>query len=421
MKINKLKGVLDYYGDNMKVFNFIKNQASKIVETYGYHEVLTPIIEPSEVFLRTVGDETDIVGKEMYLFKDRGDREIALKPESTASIMRMVVENKLYIEPGLKKYYYLSPNFRYDRPQAGRYRQFYQFGVEAMGEESPYLDAEIIQMAYEILTSLGLKNIQIQINTLGSSNTRANYNNALKEYFRDKLDALCDDCQRRYTTNTLRMLDCKKDHDNPVLLKAPKIQDYLSDEDELYFKTLLKTLDTLNVPYLINPTIVRGLDYYTNDIFEFIYTNPLSPIDGLALGGGGRYNNLAGAFDGPEVKSIGFGFGMERLMQAITSENIEIKEDYKTIVVITLSDSLKQEGIKLANKLRKQHFLVELDYKNNNLKPQFKLCDRLNPALIIIVGEDEMANNMITVKWPSKQMQKQIKINELDEIVKNLE
>ena len=415
MKVTKLKGVLDYYGEMAEYFKLVRNEATKVVETYNYKKIITPIIESADVFMRTAGEESDIVGKEMYLFKDRGDRLIALKPESTASVMRMMVENKLYVEGGLKKFYYLSPNFRYDRPQAGRYRQFYQFGIEAMGAMSPYLDAEVIQMAYQILVNLGIDHAVININTLGSDVARKNYTQALKAYFSDKLDNLCDDCKRRFDTNPLRMLDCKKDRDTDILKNTPKIQDFLTEEDRTYFATLLQTLDELGVPYVVNPKIVRGLDYYTNDIFEIIYEKEKSPLKGLALIAGGRYNNLGEQFDGPQIPSTGFGMGVERIIE-ILKENVDQQlNKAKSAVVITMSNDAKIYGLKIANMLRKLAINVELDYVNNNLKPQFKLCDKLQPDYIVIIGDDEMAQGIIKVKIPSTGEQKDLPVDNINE------
>ena len=417
MKINKLKGVLDYYGEDSALFNYVESISKEIAVNYGYSEVKTPIIEAAEVFLRTIGDESDIVGKEMYLFKDRGDRNIALKPESTASIMRMVVENKLYVEPGLKKFFYCSPNFRYDRPQAGRYRQFYQFGIEAMGVESPYLDAEVISMGYQILQKLGISKVKVCINTLGSSNTRKRYVDELKNYFSDKLDQMCEDCKRRYKTNTLRMLDCKADANNTVLINVPKITSYLDEEDAKYFDCLLKALKALNVPYEVNPTIVRGLDYYTNDIFEIIYDDESSPLNNLALIAGGRYNNLGEEFDGPNIPSIGFGMGMERIMGAIKELGWKPKYNNNSIVIITMSEEAKIFGLDLASKLRSNGYVVNLDYVNTNLKPQFKLCDRLNPKYIFIIGDDEIASKKIKVKISDTKEQFDLELNKLNEFL----
>lgn len=415
MKINKLKGVLDYYGEDAKRFQVVRNVSTEICEAYGYSEVITPIIEQSDVFIRSAGEHSDIVGKEMYIFKDRGDREIALKPESTASVMRMVVENKIYVNPGVKKYYYCSPNFRYERPQAGRFRQFYQFGVETMCEESPYLDAEVIEMAYRIVKKLGISKATVYINTLGSDESRKVYTKELKSYFEPFLNELCEDCQRRFEKNPLRMLDCKVDAKTDIMKNAPKISDYLSEEDNEYFTKLCNTLDALNVPYVINPRLVRGLDYYTNDIFEIIYEEENSPYNGLALIAGGRYNNLGQEFDGPQIPSIGFGMGVERMMGVISELDNANSDNKIKVAVLTLSDACKVEGLLLANYLREKGFLAFIDYKNNNLKPQFKLCDREKVDYILIIGDDEVTNNVVRVKNVQTNEQIDLPINKLNE------
>ena len=415
MKINKLKGVLDYYGEDAKRFQIVRNASTEICEAYGYSEVITPIIEQSDVFIRSAGEHSDIVGKEMYIFKDRGDREIALKPESTASVMRMVVENKLYVNPGVKKYYYCSPNFRYERPQAGRFRQFYQFGVETMCEESPYLDAEVIEMAYRIVKRLGISKATVYINTLGSDESRKVYTKELKSYFEPFLSELCEDCQRRFDKNPLRMLDCKVDAKTEIMKNAPKISDYLSAEDQEYFTKLCNALDALNVPYVINPRLVRGLDYYTNDIFEIIYEEENSPYNGLALIAGGRYNNLGQEFDGPQIPSIGFGMGVERMMGVISELENNNEDDKVKVAVLTLSENCKVEGLLLANYLREKGFLAFIDYKNNNLKPQFKLCDREKVDYILIIGDDEVNNNVIRVKNVKSNEQCDLPIEKLNE------
>ncbi|MBR2891685.1 MAG: histidine--tRNA ligase [Bacilli bacterium] len=415
MKINKLKGVLDYYGEDAKRFQIVRNVSTEICEAYGYSEVITPIIEQSDVFIRSAGEQSDIVGKEMYIFKDRGDREIALKPESTASVMRMVVENKLYVNPGVKKYYYCSPNFRYERPQAGRFRQFYQFGVETMCEESPYLDAEVIEMAYRIVKKLGISKVCVYINTLGSDESRKVYTKELKSYFEGYLNELCPDCQRRFEKNPLRMLDCKVDANTTIMKNAPKIGDYLQEEDNEYFNKLCAALDALNVPYVINPRLVRGLDYYTNDIFEIIYEEENSPYNGLALIAGGRYNNLGQEFDGPQIPSIGFGMGVERMMGVISELDTYKDNEKCKVAVLTLSETCKVEGLLLANYLRENGFLSFLDYKNNNLKPQFKLCDRENVDYILIIGDDEVSNNVIRAKNVKTNEQIDLPIEKLNE------
>ena len=415
MKISKLKGTLDYFGDTIKRFQAVCNASKKICESFGYEEVITPVIESIDVFVRSAGENSDIVGKEMYTFPDRGNRMIALKPESTASVMRMVVENKIYANPGVKKYYYLSPNFRYERPQAGRYRQFYQFGVETLCEESPYLDAEVILVAYRILEELKINNAKVYLNTLGSDETRKNYTKALKTYFEPLVSELCDDCKRRFEKNPLRMLDCKVDAGTEIMKNAPKISDYLSEEDDLYFTELCKTLDALNIPYIINSRLVRGLDYYTNDIFEIIYEKENSPYNGLALIAGGRYNNLGQEFDGPQIPSIGFGMGVERMIGVLEENNyVDDSKNTAKISVITMSNACKIEGIRLTDYLRRNGFEVFMDYKNNNLKPQFKLCDRENVDYILIMGDDEVQNDTIRIKNVKENTQEDIKINELN-------
>ena len=369
--------------------------------------------------MRSAGASSDVVGKEMYVFKDRGDRDIALKPESTASVMRMYVENKLYANPGLKKYYYCSPNFRYERPQSGRYRQFYQFGVEVMGEESPYLDAEVIELAYQMIKNLGIKKAKVYLNTLGSDETRARYREALKAYFEPHLDELCEDCKRRFATNPLRMLDCKVDGEKEVMKNAPKISDYLSAEDEAFFNTLCQALEALGVPYAKNERMVRGLDYYTNDIFEIIYEDSASPLDGLALIAGGRYNNLGQEFDGPQIPSIGFGMGMERMSGVIEELGITPCSAAQPVVaILSLSDAAKIASLKLACLLRNNGYQVVMDYKNNNLKPQFKLSDRENASIILILGDDELASGSINVKLVKEAIQEVIPQSKLLEYLK---
>ena len=414
MKINKLKGVLDYYGKDMELFQIVRDTATSLCESYGYEEVITPIIEQTEVFVRSAGASSDVVGKEMYVFKDRGDRDIALKPESTASVMRMYVENKLYANPGIKKFYYCSPNFRYERPQAGRYRQFYQFGVEVMGEESPYLDAEVIELAYQMLVKLGIKKAKVYLNTLGSDATRARYREALKNYFEPNLGELCDDCKRRFETNPLRMLDCKVDGEKEIMKKAPKIANYLSEEDDAFFSELCKALDALKIPYAKNDRMVRGLDYYTNDIFEIIYEDESSPLNGLALIAGGRYNNLGQEFDGPQIPSIGFGMGIERMGGALAELGvIEAKKRVPVVAILSLSNQAKLKALELANNLRGEGYLVVMDYKNNNLKPQFKLTERECANWILILGDDELNNGTINVKNVASGLQEVIAQAEL--------
>lgn len=415
MKINKPKGTQDLFGYQAKQYRHIQNICSKIATNFGFEEVITPIFEASETFIRSVGESSDIVNKEMYTFIDKGNRSITLRPEATAAVMRMYVENKLYADQNTHKYFYFGPFFRYERPQAGRTRQFTQFGVEAYGVESPALDADIINMACKMLNALGAKNVKVAINTIGSKLSRDSYREALTEYFRPYLSELCEDCRNRFLKNPLRMLDCKVDSENVIMKNAPKIKDYLVEEDQRYFNDLLKYLDLFAIKYEISDRLVRGLDYYTNDVFEFIYDDATSPINGMALGGGGRYNDMGKEFDGPDVKAIGFAFGVGRVMMIMDEQGINVdNENINQIAIVTLGEKAKVAGLKLLDYLRKLELKAEIDYVNTNLKPQFKMCERINADYIIIIGDDEIANNELNIKNVKTKDETKIKLTELN-------
>lgn len=414
MAYQKLKGTLDFIGLDSKKYRFIEKKVFEIIQSYGFNEVITPIFEATDVFVRSSGEASDIVSKEMYTFLDKGERSITLRPEGTASLVRCFIENKLYSEPGIKKYFYFGPMFRYERPQKGRYRQFNQFGVEVYGDSSPYLDSDVIFSAYKILSDLGIKGIKLKINTIGDFKSRSNYSIALKEYFKDKLDFLCDDCKNRYEKNPMRILDCKVDQESSILQNAPKIKDYLTDEAKDYFNKTLKALDSVGVPYFVDENLVRGLDYYTDTVFEFI-----SDFDGLAICAGGKYAELIKSFNGPDIPGIGYAFGIERIMNIMEQENLFPKLENKTdVVIISLDDASKVSALKLANNLRSNKISVEMDYKNNNLKPQFKLSDRLNPKFIVIIGEEERESEIYTVKDTINKTEEKIKLERLIQYIK---
>ena len=415
MKITKIKGTLDFTGNEAVKYRYIEKTCTNIAKKFGFSEIITPIIEQTDCFVRATGEASDIVQKEMYTFLDRGERSITLRPEETACVMRHFVENKKYANPGLTKYYYFGPMFRYERPQAGRYRQFTQLGVECYGNENPLMDADIINMAWQMLSSIGVDNLKICINTIGGKESRAKYQVALKEYFVDKLDELCPDCKVRYQKNPLRMLDCKVDSGLEIMSNAPKIKDYLEDCDKEYFDTILTYLDALGLKYEISERMVRGLDYYTNDVFEIIYDNPKSQLNGLAVCAGGRYNDMGAEFDGPTIQAIGFAMGVERLMAIMDeAENTDYLEQNDSITVITLGQNAKLAGVKLTNYLRKNNLHAEIDYAANSLKPQFKLSERMNARYIIIIGEDEIANQEMTIKDTVLKTETKIKCSELN-------
>ncbi len=410
MAINKLKGTLDYFGEDAKKYHLVISKCANVAERFGFQPMITPLIEQTELFSRGVGDSSDIVKKEMYTFKDKSDRSITLRPEGTAAITRSYVENKLYANPGLGKYYYYGPMFRNERPQAGRYRQFVQFGIETFGAENPYLDADIINMGYQMIKELGIKNIQIHINSIGSKIARDNYAKKLKEHFASHLDELCDDCKDRFERNPLRMLDCKVDHDCDVMKTAPSIRDYLTVEDQNYFQKVLETLDLYEVPYVIDDRLVRGLDYYTGCVFEYILEDVASPLYNIAIGAGGRYNGLSKEIGGPDVEAIGFALGVDRLM-LLSQETI--KNEIAYVTVITLGEENKKHGLSMVNYLRQGGVSAEIDYTSHNLKPQFKLAERANSSYIIIIGSTEVENNCFKIKDTINHLEFELSIDEL--------
>lgn len=419
MRINKIKGTLDFYGYEVEKYRYIETVCVDIAKKFGYSEVITPIFESTDVFVRSVGESSDIVNKEMYTFTDRGNRSLTLRPEGTAPMMRMFVENKLYVNPGVAKYYYFGPIFRYERPQKGRYHQFTQFGVETYGLENPLLDADVINLACKIMNALGIKNVKVCLNTLGSKEARAAYVPALKEYFTPHLEEMCADCKVRYEKNPLRMLDCKVDANTDVMKNVPRISDYLTEDDKQYFEDLKSALEVLGIKYEVSDKLVRGLDYYSNDVFELIYDNPESSINGLTLCAGGRYNDMGRDFDGPDIKAIGFAFGVERLSMALDELGIKVPDSgLDQVTVITLGKEVKKVGLKLVDYLRTKGIPTEIDYQSENLKPQFKLAERNKSRYIIIIGEDEVTNNIMTIKDTVLQQESKISVSELNKFFK---
>lgn len=418
MSYQKVKGTQDFYNENSLKMRYIEEKVRSIISNYGFSEVITPIFENTEVFVRSAGDSSDIVTKEMYTFLDKSERSITLRPEGTAAIVRCFVENKLHSTPGIKKYFYFGPMFRYERPQAGRYRQFNQFGVEVYGDSSPYLDTEIILSAYKVFSNLGIKNIKLKINTIGDFKSREDYANALREYFANHLDSLCSDCKKRYEKNPMRILDCKVDKDNEVLLNAPRIKDFLTEESKEYFNNVLKSLDNLEIPYEVDNNLVRGLDYYTDTVFEFIIDGD-NEFKGLAICAGGRYADLIKGFGGPDIPGVGYAFGVERVMNIMTVENLfPTLAKEVDVLIISLDNDSKISALKLADKLRDNDLYVELDYKNNNLKPQFKLADRVKPKYIIIIGEEERNSGIYTVKNTVTKTEDKIEVNNIINAIK---
>lgn len=397
--IQKPKGTYDLYGKEAKKVKKIEELLQALMEKYNYNYIKTPLFESSELFHRGVGETSDIVSKETYDFVDRGNRNMTLRPEGTAGVVRSYIENKMYGDPTQPiKTWYFGPMYRYERPQSGRFREFYQFGVETYGSNDPMLDAEIISIPVNFYKLLGLKGIKVNINTLGDMESRLNYKKALLDYFKPHLDTLCDDCKNRYEKNPLRILDCKVDHELDIMKNAPKITDYLNDTSKQHFDKVLKYLDALEIEYSVNPNIVRGLDYYTHTVFEVE-----ASVEGFGsqnvLCGGGRYDNLVETLGGPKTPGVGFALGLERLLTALEYENINlIEDDSIDIYVIPMSEEEKEYSFSLIQALRMNGFKVDIDYMGRNIKGNFKQADRLNSKFVIIIGEEEIKNSILTIK-----------------------
>lgn len=411
--IQKPKGTYDVYGENGKKIKYIEKLINSLMEKYNYEYVRTPIFESSNLFHRGVGETSDIVSKETYDFKDRGDRDMTLRPEGTAGVVRSYIENKRYADPSLPlKFWYYGPMFRYERPQSGRFREFYQFGVEVFGSNDPLIDAEVISIPVNLYKLIGLKGIKVNINTLGDTETRLKYKEALLNHFKPYIDDLCEDCKIRYEKNPLRILDCKVDHDKDCMKNAPKITDYLSKDSKEHFIKVQEYLDLMGIEYNINPNIVRGLDYYTNTVFE-VEADIKDFGSQNVLCGGGRYNKLVETLDGPPTNAVGFALGFERLMSAIEAEKIELEEDSLDIYIIPMSENEKKYSYKLCENLRMSGFNVDIDYMNRNIKANFKQADRLQAKYIIIIGEEELKTKELTIKDNTNKTEYKVNIDEV--------
>ena len=414
--IQKQKGTYDVYGNTGKKIVYLENLLKSLMEKYNYEYVRTPLFEASDLFHRGVGETSDIVSKETYDFTDRGNRNITLRPEGTAGVVRSFIENKMYArtEQPIKTWYY-GPMYRYERPQSGRYREFYQFGVEVFGTNDPMIDAEIISIPVNFYKLLGLKGIKVNINSLGDAESRKNYRDALIEYFKPHINTLCEDCKTRFLKNPLRILDCKVDKETEILKNAPSILDYLNEESKKHFENVKKYLEALDIEYVVNPKIVRGLDYYTNNVFE-VEANVEGFGSQNVLCAGGRYNNLVETIGGPSTAGIGFALGFERLLTALDYENINvIEDDGIDVYIIPMSENEKQKSLNVTNNLRMNGFKVDMDYLNRNIKSNFKQADRLNSKFVIIIGEEEIKTNVATIKNNHEKTEEKIEFDKLVE------
>ncbi len=397
--IQKPKGCNDIYGREAKIWKYVESIIDATMEKYNYNYIRTPIFESTELFHRGIGESTDIVTKETYDFTDRGGRGMTLRPEGTAGVCRSYVENKMYGDPNQPvKVYYNGTMYRYERPQLGRNRELTQFGVEILGSDDPMADAEVISLAVNIYKMLGLKEIKVNINSLGDKESRDMYRKALSDYFKPHIGELCEDCQTRLEKNPLRILDCKVDADNVLLKNAPKTIDYLNKESKERFEAVKDYLDIMQVSYEVNPNIVRGLDYYNHTVFEIE-----AKVEGFGsnnvLGGGGRYNHLCSEIGGPETPCIGFASGIDRIVLALELEKIKmpIVEDID-LFLMYVNEEEKKYAAYLAQELRMAGFIVDTEYTGRGLKGQFKQADRLNAKYIAILNSEDLDNNEIKIK-----------------------
>ena len=407
--ITKQKGTYDIYGLDAKKRMYVNDILDAICQKYNYGRIETPVFEASELFHRGVGETTDMVQKETYDFKDRGDREITLRPEGTAGVVRWFIENKLYgnMSDPVKVYYNMKM-YRYERPQSGRQREFTQWGFECFGSDDAMADAEVISLAYNAYRLMGLDNVTVKLNTIGDIESRENYKKALKEYLEPHINDLCEDCRERFNKNPLRILDCKVDAGSEILENVPKIKDYLNEESLTRYNKLKELLDLMDINYVEDDKLVRGLDYYTHMVFEIVLD------DSYALGGGGRYNGLVETLGGPSVPAVGFAMGFDRAMQMIEEKNIEIPvNDDVDVYLLYVSEDEKDTAAYLAQDLRLNGFIVETDLMNKSLKAQFKSVDRFNSKYLIVLNDNDLAEDKVTIKDNKTKEEEKVSINDL--------
>lgn len=412
MEIQAPKGTKDMLPQDAYKWHYVEGVLREVSKSFGVREIRTPIFEHTELFLRGVGETTDIVQKEMYTFNDKGDRSITLKPEGTAPTVRAFIENRLFNEAQPTKLYYIIPCFRYENVQKGRLRQFHQYGVEVFGSKEPSMDAEVISLAMEALKKLGLKSLSLNINNLGCPNCRPKYNEALKKYLEENYDNLCNVCKTRFEKNPMRILDCKERNCKEITKNAPIILDYICDECDSHFTEVKRYLDALNIKYNIDPGIVRGLDYYTKTIFEILN-------DDFTVCGGGRYDKLIEEIGGPEMPAVGFGLGLERLIMTLEKEGIEIpKEDVIELYIGARGEGAKTEAFVLANKLRSIGVKTEVNHMGRSIKAEMKYANKIGAVFTTIIGDDELQNKTLKLKRMSDGEQFEVSLDNIEEIAK---
>ena len=408
--IKAARGTKDIFGEDAVKYTYISKTAQEIFESYGYTFIKTPIFEETDLFKRGIGEGTDVVEKEMYTFKDRGDRSLTLRPENTASVVRSYLENAIYGKEDVTKYYYNGSMFRYERPQAGRQREFNQIGVEVLGESSPILDAEVIAMSYSLLEKLGITDLEVHINSVGTNASRTKYREMLLNFLEPMKEELCEDCRMRMEKNPLRVLDCKVDKCKELTKDAPSIIDSLNEEERAHYETVKKYLDIFGVKYVEDSRLVRGLDYYSSTVYEIV-TNKLG-AQGTVLGGG-RYDNLLKQLGDKDIPAVGFAAGVERMMMLL--------EDYPKnnpdVYVAWLGENTQEFGLKIAKILRDNGIKTFVDFNSKEMKSHMKKADKLVVKYCIIVGEDEMNKDVVVLKDFSARTQEEMSLEKAIEII----
>lgn len=415
MAYQKPTGTQDMLPGTVEKWQFLENKARELCRRFNYREIRTPIFESTELFRRGVGETTDIVEKEMYTFEDKGQRSMTLRPEGTAGVVRAYVENKLYGQPDIQKLYYIGPMFRYERPQAGRYRQLHQFGVEVFGSLLPSIDAEVIALGYLFYKELGVTGVTVEINSVGNHESRSTYRTKLQQFLLPMKDKLCNDCQSRFDRNPLRILDCKKDQD--MFEGAPSILDSLDEGCAAHFEAVKSYLSDMGIPYVINPRMVRGLDYYTDTAFEY-KAQGIGAID--TIGGGGRFNGLVSQIGGQDQPGIGFGLGLERALLILDNQGIELPEQAQIdVYLIGMGDRAERKIVELLQQIREAGLIAETDYLGRKMKARMKSADRLEAQFAAILGDDELERGEITLKELTTGEQQAVKLESIIDTIKS--
>lgn len=411
MLTNAPKGTKDMLPEQAYKWHYVEEKFADICRKYGFKEIRTPMFEHTEVFQRGIGDTTDVVQKEMYTFNDHAGRSITLKPEGTSGAVRAFIEHKQYAEVQPTKYYYDTDCFRYEKPQSGRLRHFHQFGIEVFGTSNMLADAEVICLANDFLTDLGVKEIELRINSVGCPECRAKYRQALKDFIKPRYDELCGTCKDRYERNPMRILDCKSEICQGIVKDAPRMLDYLCDDCRQAFEELKTNLTSMGIGYNVDPNIVRGLDYYTKTAFEFVTTK--IGAQGTVCGGG-RYDHLIEELGGPPIPGVGFGLGIERLLLLMDANEAYFPEDQGVEVFIAvMGERAKAFGLKLCREMRQKGIVAEMDTLARNIKGQFKYADRLNARYTLVIGDNELDKGVVSLKDMAASSQREVAIEDI--------